>query len=113
MLKRVESWLDSSGRALELRVACAFRQHGATAVQQSFEHVDPRSQQVREADGRADFPWTDLSDLPCTITAVVECKSSQDKPWVAFYDQSLANPPPRSQRQPHTRTLRTHLCATR
>lgn len=90
LLGSVESWLEKSGRAFELRVARSFRRSGARQVQQSFAYTDPEQSTLREGDVLARFPWTGIDDVPCSITAVVECKSSKKDPWVAFYDQSFA-----------------------
>jgi hypothetical protein len=90
MLERVRSWLESSGRAFELRVARTFRQTGANRVEQSFVYTDPVTDVHREGDVLAYFGWTGVGEQTrSTITAVVECKSSKKDPWVAFFDRSL------------------------
>lgn len=90
MLDGVRTWLEASGRGLELRAARAFRKHGAKPVAQSFLYVDPETQKQREGDVLAHYGWSGMQNVPCTLTAVVECKSSRNKPWVAFYDRSIA-----------------------
>lgn len=90
MLDGVRTWLEASGRGLELRTARAFRKHGAKPVAQSFLYVDPETQKQREGDVLANYGWSGMEDVPCTLTAVVECKSGRDKPWVAFYDRSFS-----------------------
>ena len=90
MLDGVRTWLEASGRGLELRTARAFRKHGAKPVAQSFLYADPETQKQREGDVLAHYGWTGMQNVPCALTAVVECKSGRDKPWVAFYDRSIA-----------------------
>lgn len=92
MKESILGWLETSGRALELRTGRAFRAAKATPVRLSFEYIDTISGLVREGDVLAEFRWTGPENLPCSITAVVECKSSRKKPWVAFYDRRLSYP---------------------
>lgn len=90
MLSGVRRWLDTSGRALELRVARTFRREGAKPVSQTFRYLDPTTGVLREGDVLAEFGWKGRQEVPCSITAVVECKSSKQAPWVAFYDRQMA-----------------------
>lgn len=90
MLDGVRTWLEASGRGLELRTARAFRRNGAKRVAQSFLYIDPETQKQREGDVLAHYGWSGMQNVPCSLTAVVECKSGRDKPWVAFYDRSIA-----------------------
>lgn len=85
-------WLETSGRTLELRTGRAFRTAKAGPVRMSFEYTDTKTGTVREGDVLAEFRWTGPENLPCSITAVVECKSSRKKPWVAFYERQLSFP---------------------
>jgi len=87
MLAGVRAWLDTSGRFLELRVARTLRRGGAR-VQPSFSYIDAISGAQREGDVLAHFHWTGLQAVPCSLTAVVEAKSGDKYPWVAFYDKS-------------------------
>ncbi len=43
---------------------------------------------MREGDVRARFHWTTRGNpiVRCSLTAVIECKSSAANPWVAMYD---------------------------
>lgn len=85
---RLREWLETSGRSLELRVSRTLRAAGA-GVRPSFRFVDPTSRQLRESDVLAQFGWPGPQGIPCSLTAVVECKSSRKHPWVAFYDRRL------------------------
>lgn len=89
MLEHVGSWLESSGRAFEVRVARTFRRSGANPVEQSFTYVDPRLDLQREGDVVADFRWIGKRDVECSLSAVVECKSSRKESWVGFYDRTV------------------------
>lgn len=81
--EEVRRWLETSGRALELRVAREFRRRDAD-VEPSVGYTDVATGKLREADVVATFTWAGLDSVPCTLTTGVECKSSKDKPWVAF-----------------------------
>lgn len=83
METRLRGWLELSGRSLELRVARTLTAAGAF-VQPAFSYIDPTSKQVRESDLIAKFDWSGPEGFSCSLTAVVECKSSKKYPWVAF-----------------------------
>lgn len=85
---KVVDWVETSGRALELRAARILAQHGAT-VTTSFPYVDvspPNAQ--REGDVLADFPYVGFNASRCLLRLVVECKNTSDKPWVGFYGET-------------------------
>jgi hypothetical protein len=86
----VRRWLDTSGRALELRVARQFRRLGNAAVEQSRAYNDVQTAKQREPDVVARFEWTGLNSVPCSLAVAVECKSSKGNPWVAFLSDSPA-----------------------
>jgi hypothetical protein len=50
---------------------------------------DPGSGTQREGDVLANFLWVGKRDVQCSLTAVVECKSSKHEPWVGFYDRTV------------------------
>lgn len=83
---QVRTWLENSGRALELRVARDLARGGADAVVQSFHFQDAETGKPREGDVRAEFRWCGANDVRCDLVAVTECKSGRDKPWVAMLD---------------------------
>ena len=84
-LARITTWVERSGRALELRVARIFQRAGADV---RMSHPYMGQQQARETDVLADFPWLALGNADARLTVIVECKHSADKPWVAFYTGS-------------------------
>ena|SRR5215207_4853532 len=84
-LARITTWVERSGRALELRVARIFQRAGADV---RMSHPYMGQQQARETDVLADFPWLALGNADARVTVIVECKHSADKPWVAFYDDT-------------------------
>lgn len=91
LIEKLYSWLDTSGRALELRVTRRFREARAM-VSPSFAFIDTVTGLGRETDVVAEFEWqaklSQTTDLSCSLTAVVECKSSKKHPWVAFREGS-------------------------
>ncbi len=89
-LEAVERWLEKSGHAFELRVARIFRTAGARPVDLSFPYTDKNTGVQREGDVLAHFRWESIQGVPASIEAVVECKSGSDKPWVLFYDRTMA-----------------------
>jgi len=89
-LESVERWLEKSGHAFELRVARIFRTAGARPVDLSFSYTDKNTGARREGDVLAHFKWESMQGVPASIEAVVECKSGSDKPWVLFYDRTMA-----------------------
>lgn len=88
----VRTWLEKSGRALEMRVARTIRKIGDAVVVPSYSYVDVVTGQSREGDVLAKFEWTSVESVGCSITAAIECKSSRKHPWVAFYSDSLFPP---------------------
>lgn len=93
LIRSVLQWLETSGRALELRVARTLRQVGLADVQPAFSYLDTVTGRARESDVVAGFPWTGMQGVPCTITVAVECKSSTNHPWVAFHADLPVEPP--------------------
>lgn len=85
LIARTAQWVETSGRALELRVARVVRKIGAAKVLPSFNYTDVVTGQSRESDVVARFEWISINRTPCSITAAIECKSSTKHPWVAFY----------------------------
>ena len=84
--ERLTGWIETSGRALELRTARTFR--GRPLVKyanQSVAYEDPETKQQREGDVVAAYRWI-TDELAVSIEAAVECKAGKSHPWVAFYD---------------------------
>jgi hypothetical protein len=88
--RKAREWLEKSGYGLEMRVAAACRKHWLPTTQ-SVPYVDPTQQDtIREADVVVRFggqlrtiPETNINDT-YFLAAVIECKSSMAKPWVAL-----------------------------
>ena len=79
---KVREWLDTEGYPLEFRVAHAFRQHGFETSQGVYVR-DPCNGVPREVDVTACL--TDPShEFLTRVYHVIECKWSQNKPWVVF-----------------------------
>jgi hypothetical protein len=88
LISKLLQWVEGSGRAIELRGERTLRDGGA-GVRSSVSYIDVVTKLARETDVVADFGWVErldaaTGDLPCSLTAVVECKSSKKHPWVAF-----------------------------
>jgi len=80
--KRLARWIEQQGYPLELAVANQFRQAEFSVAQGTY-YEDPQEKIAREIDVVATrYSTTSACDLQ--ITAVVECKSSSEKPWVVF-----------------------------
>jgi hypothetical protein len=86
MLAKLEGWVETSGRALELRTARKFRVDGADFVEQSVTYADPFGSAQREGDVSVRYTWTPpRGALSMHLCLAIECKHSTS-PWVAFYD---------------------------
>lgn len=87
--KRLEEWVRQQGYPLELAVANQFRQ-GEFSVVQGTYYEDPQEKIAREIDVVATrYSTTSACDLQ--FTAVLECKSSSEKPWVVFTSLTRKN----------------------
>lgn len=83
---KVDTWIEKSGRALELRTARIFKTAGADIVKMSRRYEGTTTTEHREIDVFAGFTWTAAQGVTVELGVSVECKSSRDKPWVAFRD---------------------------
>lgn len=94
--ERLADWIESSGRALELRVARSFSARASVRlVIQSHTYEDTSSKTKREGDVLAIYRTeTDTHYLSLAVT--VECKGGTQHPWVAFYDDRRFVPKRRS-----------------
>lgn len=86
LFQKVDGWVESSGRALELRTARVLKAAGADIVQMSRRYEGTTTEQAREMDVFAAFAWHAAPGVNAQLRVAVECKSSKDKPWVAFRD---------------------------
>jgi hypothetical protein len=90
-------WLESSGRALELRVIRAFRTH-ATQVRHSVFYTDSESGKSREVDVVARFHGPPRSKGQAVLDIVIECKTGKPgSQWVAFRDDTTPSSFPPSE----------------
>ena len=90
--ERLADWLETSGRALELRTARAFRAHPAVRrAEQSVAYEDVNSKHQREGDVLAVYHWL-TGNLAVSLEVAAECKGAVDRPWVAFYDHRRFTP---------------------
>jgi hypothetical protein len=83
--RRARDWLLKSGYGLEMRAAAVCRKHHLYTIQ-SVPYQDPtKKETTREADVVVIFGnrLVETGDW-VTMTAVIECKSPKDKPWVAL-----------------------------
>ncbi len=100
MEDKIREWLESNGYPLEMEVAKSFRNISDFQVIQSHHYVDIETEKIREIDVMAELHanrW-DSSIGPLVIfSALVECKSRVNNPWLLFmgspqtklYPQSL------------------------
>ena len=79
--QKIKRWLTKSGRDIELQVANAARDAGATAFQ-SVPYVDAEEHKERETDVVAQFDGQHGTDIP--VFLVIECKRAHGKHWVTF-----------------------------
>lgn len=81
----VQSWLETQGYPLEMKVARAFREIGAGAGQ-SIYYIDPEESKPREIDIVAS--WYKMHELEesaeLQVFFFISCKSQQKEPWVIF-----------------------------
>lgn len=81
---RVQQWLEKQGYPFELRVGAALRAAG-WYVEHGLTYADPITDSARELDIVASLRVApEESYESCTFKMVIECKTSRDKPWVAF-----------------------------
>lgn len=86
LVVQIQRWIESTGYALEMRVARAFARLPRTTVEQSVAFLDPDTSVVRETDVRVTWRSSDGD----SVTFVVECKA-QSEPWVILVSKTSAN----------------------
>ncbi len=79
---KLREWLNSEGYPLEFATANTFRRCGFATRQGSYVR-DQESENPREIDVTASIHASDGDSL-IRIYHVIECKWSQDKPWIVF-----------------------------
>lgn len=87
---KVLGWLKKQGYSLEMKVAQTFEQAGFE-VSQSQRYLDPGSDELREIDVVASL-HRQIDGIDASITLFIECKYSQDKPWVIFTSSRRLDP---------------------
>jgi hypothetical protein len=79
---KIETWLETQGYNLEMYSSRIFRDNGFT-VAQSVYYLDPDDTKPREIDLVCYYTKT-IEDVSFHLTFVIECKKSNDKPWLVF-----------------------------
>lgn len=79
---KILKWIDKEGYPLELKATQILRTIGFE-VGQSIFYLDSESSDTREIDIVA-YKYYKIKDKWVTFAFVIECKSSRDKPWIAF-----------------------------
>ncbi|MEQ8555023.1 MAG: hypothetical protein RIC06_00020 [Cyclobacteriaceae bacterium] len=89
MEDKIRQWLNTGGFPLEMKFANALLSYGFD-VAQSVYFKDGESGKYRETDIIAN-KYKYLSGQWIHVTFVVECKRSDDKPWVILKNNGLSN----------------------
>ena len=79
---KILKWINKEGYPLEMKASQILRKIGFE-VGQSIYYLDNESQDSREIDIVA-YKYYKVSNDWVTFSFVIECKSSNDKPWVTF-----------------------------
>ena len=85
--KKLKDWLSNQGYPLEMVVAESFRRSGFD-VSQSDYYPDPESNILREIDVIARKGILVGDDIFTDISYVIECKSTNKKPWILFTSEN-------------------------
>ena len=91
--ERLKAWLGSEGYPLEFYVASLFQQEGFH-VFQGMHIQDNEAKKAREVDVLAHADTWFNRDVLLRLEYVVECKWTQDKPWVIFTSRHGRIAPP-------------------
>jgi hypothetical protein len=86
--KAVKEWLVKTGYPLEMEVANVFRNRGLHVFQSDY-YMDPQSNEYREIDvvALSSHQIGNEGNL-VKFEVLCECKTSRDKPWLMFVDDS-------------------------
>lgn len=79
---KILKWIGKEGYPLELRATQILRKIGFI-VGQSINYLDSESNDIREIDIVA-YKYFMINEKWVTFSFVIECKSSLNKPWIAF-----------------------------
>lgn len=80
--KKISRWLAEQGYPLEMEAAKAFRSCGFETTQSAY-YVDTESGDPRETDVVAS-QCVNAAGVLIRLSVVVECKRSDDRPWLLF-----------------------------
>ena len=85
-------WLETQGYPFEMVVAREFQSAGFRVFQSDY-YSDPETNTPREIDVIA-YLQEDVGSCLVRISFCLECKSSQDKPWIIFTSEDIQLAPP-------------------
>jgi len=87
--KKISDWLVNTGFPLEMEVATILRKRGLSVFQADY-YLDPKSNEYREIDVVAtiDYFVAPKEGHLLRFEILCECKTSRDKPWLFFVDDS-------------------------
>lgn len=85
--KKIADWLEKQGYPFEMFVAQQFKKLGFS-VNQSVFYKDDESGKFREIDVIA-YANREINGVWFNITFIVECKVSNDKPWIIFNGENM------------------------
>lgn len=83
MKEKIAKWLNEQGFPLEMKVAKIFQENGFS-VSSSIFYKDTSGGKAREIDVIAERGILLDHHIIFTISFIVECKYSLDKPWILF-----------------------------
>lgn len=86
--KKLKDWLSKQGYPLEMVVAESFRRAGFDVSQSDYYH-DPESNTLREIDIIAKKSILVGEDIFTDVSYVIECKSTNEKPWILFTSENM------------------------
>src|SRR5688500_7975613 len=88
--KEITDWLLTTGFPLEMEVATILRKRGLSVFQADY-YLDPKSNEYREIDVVAikDHFVEPQEGHLLRFEILCECKTSRDKPWLFFVDDSV------------------------
>jgi|SRR5680860_229730 len=93
LIPRLTTWVETSGRALELRTARSLRRASTRLALQEVTYEDVETGTRRPGDVLAVYQYPkDGTPAAVSLEVAVECKAGKDHPWVAFYDEGRFGP---------------------
>jgi hypothetical protein len=84
LIERVKKWLLAEGFPFEMQVADFLSSLGFSVLQGRY-YVDQNANKPREIDVTAQYrQWNGEKGTSLSVTLVIECKYTRDKPWVVL-----------------------------